>query len=95
MKTSPKLLWAIGLAVMFFIAHVLFLPSTLEDVDSLNFALGLHDFDPTKHEPHPPGYPVFMAVGKIVRAVVPSDAKALALLGAIFGALAVFPLMTE
>ena len=78
---------------MFFIAHVLFLPSTLEDVDSLNFALGLHDFDPTKHQPHPPGYPVFMAVGKIARAVVPSDAKALALLGAIFGALAVFPLV--
>ena len=93
MKNSPKLLWAIGLAVMFFIAHVLFLPSTLEDVDSLNFALGLHDFDPTKHQPHPPGYPVFMAVGKVVRAVVPSDAKALALLGAIFGALAVFPLI--
>ena len=93
MKTSPKLLWASVLAVIFFIAHVLFLPSTLEDIDSLNFALGLHDFDPTKHQPHPPGYPVFMALGKLTRAVVPSDAKALALLGAIFGALAIFPLM--
>jgi hypothetical protein len=93
LKISTKLLFAIGLAAMFFIAHVLFLPSTLEDVDSLNFALGLHDFDPTKHQPHPPGYPVFMAVGKIARAAVPSDAKALALLGAIFGALAVFPLL--
>ena len=93
MKTSPKLLWASALAVIFFTAHVLFLPSTLEDIDSLNFALGLHDFDPTKHQPHPPGYPVFMALGKLMRAVVPSDAKALALLGAIFGALAIFPLM--
>jgi hypothetical protein len=81
------------LAVIFFIAHLLFLPSALEDVDSLNFALGLHDFDPTKHQPHPPGYPVFMALGKLTRAVVPSDPKALALLGAIFGALAIFPLM--
>ena len=34
-----------------------------------------------------------MALGKIARAVVPSDAKALAILGAIFGALAIFPLM--
>ena len=79
--------------MIFFIAHILCLPSTLEDVDSLNFALGLHDFDPTKHQPHPPGYPVFMALGKLTRAVVPSDAKALALLGAICGALAIFPLM--
>jgi hypothetical protein len=93
LKTSPRLLWASGLAAIFFAAHVLLLPSTLEDVDSLNFALGLHDFDPTRHQPHPPGYPVFMALGKIARAAVPSDAKALALLGAIFGALAVFPLM--
>ncbi|MCM3879577.1 MAG: DUF2723 domain-containing protein [Vicinamibacterales bacterium] len=93
MNTLAKLRWASGLAVIFLIAHVLFLPSTLEDVDSLNFALGLHDFDPTKHQPHPPGYPVFMALGKIARTAVPSDAKALAVLGAIFGALAVFPLM--
>ena len=34
-----------------------------------------------------------MALGKIARAVVPSDAKALAILGAIFGALAIFPLL--
>src|SRR4029453_12001145 len=93
LNTSRVRLWASGLAAIFLVAHVLFLPSTLEDIDSLNFALGLHDFDPAKHQPHPPGYPVFMALGKLARAIVPSDAKALALLGAIFGALAVFPLM--
>ena len=93
MNISRARLWASGLAGIFLVAHVLYLPSTLEDVDSLNFALGLHDFDPAKHQPHPPGYPVFMALGKLARAVVPSDAKALAVLGAIFGALAVFPLM--
>ncbi len=91
---SPKLLWASGLALVFVIAHLACLPSTLEDIDSLNFGLGLHDFDPAKHQPHPPGYPIFMALGKIARVVVPSDAKALAILGAIFGALAIFPLMT-
>jgi len=92
-RTSPKVVWASALAILFFIAHVAFLPSTLEDIDSLNFALGLHEFNPAKHQPHPPGYPIFMALGKIARSVIPSDAKALAVLGAIFGALAVFPLM--
>jgi hypothetical protein len=90
---KPKLLLASGLATVFLVAHLAFLPSTLEDIDSLNFALGLHDFDPTRHQPHPPGYPIFMALGKLARAVVPSDPKALAVLGAIFGALAVFPLL--
>ena len=93
MRISQKLLWASGLAIVFLIAHLLFLPSTLEDIDSLNFALGIHDFDPTRHQPHPPGYPIFIALAKAARAVVPSDSWALALLGALFGALAVFPLM--
>jgi len=36
----PRHLWASALAVVFLIAHLAFLPSTLEDIDSLNFALG-------------------------------------------------------
>ena len=92
-RSSPALRWASALAALFFVAHAACLPSTLEDIDSLNFALGLHEFNPAKHQPHPPGYPVFMALGKVARSIVPSDAKALAILGAIFGALAVFPLI--
>ena len=90
---SPKLLWSSGLAIVFLIAHLAFLPSTLEDIDSLNFSRGIHYFDPSKHQPHPPGYPIFIALAKIARTVASSDARALALLGALFGALAVFPLM--
>jgi len=90
---SPKLLWASGLAIVFLVAHLAFLPSTLEDIDSLNFALGVQDFDPSKHQPHPPGYPIFITLAKVARAAASSDARALALLGALFGALAVFPLM--
>jgi hypothetical protein len=93
MRTSPQWLWASALAMLFLIAHVLSLPSTLEDIDSLNFALGIHDFDPTRHQPHPPGYPVFIGLAKAARAIVDGDAQALALLGALFGALAVFPLI--
>jgi hypothetical protein len=42
-RTSPNVLWASALAILFFIAHVAILPSTLEDIDSLNFALGLYN----------------------------------------------------
>ena len=87
------MLWASALAAIFLIAHLAFLPPTLEDLDSMNFALGVRDFDPSRHQPHPPGYPVFIALGKLSHAVWPSDAGSLSIWGAIFGALAVFPLV--
>jgi hypothetical protein len=93
LKISPKLLWACALAAIFLIAHLAYLPPTLEDLDSMNFALGVRDFDPSKHQPHPPGYPVFIALGKVSHAVWPSEAGSLSLWGAVFGALSVFPLM--
>jgi hypothetical protein len=52
------------LAVLYLVAHLLYLPPSLEDIDSINFALGVRDFDVARHQPHPPGYPVFIALGK-------------------------------
>jgi hypothetical protein len=54
-----------ALAVVFLAAHLLSLPPSLEDIDSINFALGVADFDVAKHQPHPPGYPVFIALAKV------------------------------
>ena len=93
MKISPKLLWASALAAIFLVAHLAFLPPTLEDLDSMNFALGVRDFDPSKHQPHPPGYPVFIALGKLSHTLWPSDAGSLSVWSAVFGALSVFPLI--
>ncbi len=51
------------------IGHLTSLPTTLEDIDSVNFALGVRDFDPAQHRPHPPGYPIYIALGKAATAV--------------------------
>jgi hypothetical protein len=80
------------LALVFLLGHLPFLASTLEDVDSVNFALGLRDFDPGRHRPHPPGYPIYMALGKAANLVL-SESRALAVWGALFGALAAFALL--
>lgn len=54
----------IVLAIAFALAHLPSFPDSLEDIDSVNFALGLRDFDVSRHRPHPPGYPLYIALGK-------------------------------
>src|ERR1044072_4732678 len=53
------------LAVAFVAAHSPFLPQSLEDIDSINFALGLRHFDLALHQPHPPGYPLYIGLGHV------------------------------
>jgi hypothetical protein len=86
------------IALLFLAAHLPFLPPTLEDLDSINFALGVQHFDVARHQPHPPGYPLFIALGKASTAVlraagVASPAsRGLAIWSAACGALLLFPL---
>ena len=85
---------AVTLLLVFLAAHLALLPRTLEDLDSVNFALGVRHFDVARHQPHPPGYPVFIALAKVSTAVfraVAIDAPAvrgLSVWSALFGAAA-------
>jgi len=45
------------------------------DVDSVNFALALRRFDPAVHQPHPPGYFLYVCLGRLVNLLIP-DANA-------------------
>jgi len=80
------------LAIVFLALHLPYLPKSLEDLDSINFALGVRHFDVAHHQPHPPGYPVFILIAKALHAVVPAEATALALLSATAAALGVLGL---
>jgi len=57
-------------AVIYLALHIPFLAPSLEDIDSINFALGLREFNPALHQPHPPGYPVYMVMGHVSLAIV-------------------------
>jgi len=93
----PQLTYVVAAAWL--ALHLPFLAPSLEDIDSINFALGLHHFDPGLHQPHPPGYPVFIAAGRISLALIHlfaaglaytrADALALAIWSAIGGTIAV------
>jgi hypothetical protein len=54
-----------ALAFLFLATHLVSLPRSLEDIDTINLALGVESFDVVNHRPHPPGYPVFVAMGKL------------------------------
>lgn len=67
-SVPPKVLYA--LAAAYLAAHLPSLAPSLEDIDSINFALGLRDFDPARHQPHPPGAPVYIALGRALLALI-------------------------
>ena len=54
-----------ALAALFLVTHLAALPPAPDDIDALNFMLGVRNFDVAHHQPHPPGYPVFIALGKL------------------------------
>jgi hypothetical protein len=66
------------------------LAKTLWDWDEALFCLGMRSYDVTAHHPHPPGFPVYIALGRIVRTIIPSDFRALQMVNLI-AAMLVFP----
>lgn len=91
--TRTTRLAGVVLAGLFFALHLPFLASSLEDLDSINFALGIRDYDVARHQPHPPGYPIFIAAAKLLHAAGLSEVHALSLLAVIGGALTVYALV--
>jgi hypothetical protein len=59
-----------ALALAFALAHLPHIAPSLEDIDSVNFALGIRDFDVANHRPHPPGYPAYIGIGKLATSIV-------------------------
>lgn len=89
MPRSRRLIVA-ALVLVFLALHLPYLPASLEDLDSINFALAIRDFDVAEHQPHPPGYPIFVAAAKAVNVFTGSEVVTLSLLGVVCGALAIF-----
>ena len=61
------LLWLKGSALFFFTLALYFLTHSpaLDEIDSVQFAMGIREFNLWEHQPHPPGYPLFIFLGWI------------------------------
>jgi len=69
-------------------------PQYLYYFDSINFALSLDDFDPWKHQPQPPGYPLYVALMRLIHLVV-SDPQEVTILAGIVLTLASLALVAR
>ena len=68
------------------------LPSGPWEWDETLFARGLLRFDLPSHFPHPPGFPLWMALGRLMLPFVPSPLTGFQLLSAAASCLSLFPL---
>jgi hypothetical protein len=52
------------LSALVLATRIAFRSHYLYDIDSVNFALGMRRFDPSVHQPHPPGYFLYVLLGR-------------------------------
>src|SRR5947207_11877640 len=57
-------------AVIVLVSRIAIAPHTWWEHDELLFAQALRDFDPLRFHPHPPGYPLYVLLGKFVNLFV-------------------------
>src|SRR2546430_14919178 len=82
-RTEGILGWwreALG-AIVVLVSRILTAPRTPWENDEFLFAEAVRRFDPSLYHPHPPGYPLYVLLGKIVNAAIGDPWRALVVLG--------------
>jgi hypothetical protein len=81
---------ATGLALVTVLSRLPYRARMLYDWDAVQFALALREFDVTKHQPHPPGYILYVALGRLVNAWLDDPTGTYVLLAVVFSGLTTF-----
>ncbi len=68
------------LALLTLLTRLPLLTPRLAHWDAVNYALGLHDFNVAAHQPHPPGSPYYVLLGRAALVLTGDDNAALILL---------------
>lgn len=83
---SPRRWVPLALFAGFALLYIAFRSISLDDFDSYSFALALDDFNLELQQPQPPGFPVYVFLGRVLYRVIGSATAALTLLSALSGA---------
>lgn len=77
------------IAIISFILRVNLRSNYLDDWDSIQFALAIDDYSIAAHQPHPPGYPVYIFLARLIHLVIPNVTDSLIYLSILFGVLSI------
>ncbi|MCX6645372.1 MAG: hypothetical protein NTY09_03305, partial [bacterium] len=80
-RQSIEILIDLGLTILVVLTRMLSASKYLHKWDSVQFALALHDYDITRHQPHPTGYPGYIGLAWIIRQFIRDDNTALIAVG--------------
>ncbi len=83
---------ASGLAVVTLLSRWPYRARMLYNWDAVQFALALHEFDIAKHQPHPPGYLLYVGLGRLLNASLSDPTLAYVALAMLFSAGSTFVL---
>jgi hypothetical protein len=92
LRPNPDLALAAGLAVVTLLSRWPYRARMLYNWDAVQFALALHEFDIAKHQPHPPGYLLYVGLGRLINASVGDPTLAYVALAMLFSAGSTFVL---
>src|SRR5436190_18343501 len=70
-------------ALIVLVSRILTAPKTPWENDEFLFAEAVRKFDPSNYHPHPPGYPLFVLLGKFVALIVDDPWRALVIVSII------------
>ncbi len=77
---------ALALAIVTLLSRWPYRARMLYNWDAVQFALALHEFDIAKHQPHPPGYLLYVALGRLLNASLGDPTLAYVALAMLFSA---------
>jgi len=83
---------ALGLALVTLLSRWPYRARMLYNWDAVQFALALHEFDVAKHQPHPPGYLLYVGLGRLLNASLADPTLAYVALAMLFSAGSTFVL---
>src|SRR5262245_17528259 len=78
---------AAGLVLVGIVSRAVAIPASSWEWDDFLFARALHPFDILEHSPPPPGFPLFVMLGRAAYAAVGDEQRAYAVVAFVFAAL--------
>jgi hypothetical protein len=81
---------AVALSLLTVLSRLPYRARMLYNWDAVQFALALHEYDIVKHQPHPPGYILYVGLGRLVHGWTGDAAAAYVLLAVAFSGAGTF-----